>query len=40
MLDACLAAGTEATINEIGIAGFDVLTALSTNEDSKLLHVL
>src|SRR5699024_6570180 len=35
MLDACLAGGTEATINEIGIAGFDVLTALSTNEDPK-----
>jgi 3-oxoacyl-(acyl-carrier-protein) synthase len=34
-LDACLAGGTEATINEIGIAGFDVLTALSTNEDPK-----
>ena len=35
MLDACFAGGTEATINEIGIAGFDVLTALSTNEDPK-----
>lgn len=34
-LDACFAGGTEATINEIGIAGFDVLTALSTNEDPK-----
>lgn len=35
MLDACFAGGAEATINEIGIAGFDVLTALSTNEDPK-----
>jgi len=34
-LDACFAGGAEATINEIGIAGFDVLTALSTNEDPK-----
>ena len=34
-LDACFAGGTEATINEIGIAGFDVLTALSRNEDPK-----
>lgn len=34
-LDACFAGGTEATINEIGIAGFDVLTALSTNDDPK-----
>lgn len=32
-LDACFAGGAEATINEIGIAGFDVLTALSRNED-------
>lgn len=34
-LDACLAGGTEATINEIGITGFDVLTALSTNKNPK-----
>jgi len=34
-LDACFAGGAEATINEIGIAGFNVLTALSTNEDPK-----
>lgn len=34
-LDACFAGGTEATINEIGIAGFDVLTALSRSEDPK-----
>lgn len=34
-LDACFAGGAEATINEIGIAGFDVLTALSPNEDPK-----
>lgn len=34
-LDACFAGGTEATINEIGIAGFDVLTALSTSDDPK-----
>lgn len=34
-LDACLAGGAEATINEIGIAGFEVLTALSTNADPK-----
>ena len=32
-LDACFAGGAEATINEIGIAGFEVLTALSTNDD-------
>ncbi|HZK47052.1 MAG TPA: beta-ketoacyl-ACP synthase II [Atopostipes sp.] len=32
-LDACFAGGAEATINEIGIAGFDVLTALSPNDD-------
>lgn len=32
-LDACFAGGAEATINEIGIAGFDVLTALSPNPD-------
>lgn len=32
-LDACLAGGAESTINEIGIAGFAALTALSTNED-------
>ncbi len=34
-LDACFAGGAEATINEIGIAGFDVLTALSQNDDPK-----
>ena len=34
-LDACIAGGAEATINEIGIAGFEVLTALSTNADPK-----
>lgn len=34
-LEACFAGGAEATINEIGIAGFDVLTALSRNEDPK-----
>lgn len=34
-LDACFAGGAEATINEIGIAGFDVLTALSRNSDPK-----
>ncbi len=34
-LDACFAGGTEATINEIGISGFDVLTALSTSDDPK-----
>lgn len=35
MLDACLAGGAESTINEIGIAGFAALTALSTNPDPK-----
>ncbi len=34
-LDACFAGGAEATINEIGIAGFDALTALSRNDDPK-----
>lgn len=34
-LDACIAGGAESTINEIGIAGFAALTALSTNTDSK-----
>ncbi|MCW6660447.1 beta-ketoacyl-ACP synthase II [Aerococcaceae bacterium NML191292] len=34
LLDACLAGGCEATINEIGIGGFAALTALSTNEDA------
>lgn len=33
LLDACIAGGAESTINEIGIAGFAALTALSTNED-------
>lgn len=32
-IDAALAGGAEGTINEIGIAGFAALTALSTNED-------
>ena len=32
-LDACLAGGTEGTINEIGMGGFQALTALSTNPD-------
>lgn len=32
-LDACIAGGAEASICEIGIAGFTNLTALSTNED-------
>lgn len=35
MLDAAFAGGAESTINEIGIAGFQALTALSTNEDPK-----
>lgn len=34
-LDACIAGGCEATINEIGIGGFAALTALSTNSDPK-----
>lgn len=34
LLDACLAGGCEATINEIGIGGFAALTALSTNENA------
>lgn len=34
LLDACLAGGCEATINEIGIGGFAALTALSTNPDA------
>ena len=33
LLDAAFAGGAEGTINEIGIAGFAALTALSTNED-------
>ena len=33
MLDACIAGGSEGTINEIGIGGFAALTALSTNDD-------
>ncbi len=32
-LDACIAGGAEASLCEIGIAGFTNLTALSTNED-------
>ncbi|MDO4432352.1 MAG: beta-ketoacyl-ACP synthase II [Aerococcaceae bacterium] len=35
MLDACIAGGSEATLNEIGIGGFAALTALSTNTDPK-----
>lgn len=35
LLDAAFAGGAEGTINEIGIAGFAALTALSTNEDPK-----
>lgn len=34
-LEACFAGGAEATINEIGIAGFDILTALSRNSDPQ-----
>lgn len=34
-LDACIAGGAEASISEIGVAGFTNLTALSTNEDPK-----
>jgi len=34
-LTACLAGGCEATINEIGIAGFAALTALSTQTDPE-----
>lgn len=33
LLDAAFAGGAEGTLNEIGIAGFAALTALSTNED-------
>lgn len=33
--DVVLAGGAEATINEIGIGGFNALTALSTTEDPK-----
>jgi len=35
VLDACIAGGCESTMNEIGMGGFDALTALSTNEDPK-----
>ena len=35
LLDAAFAGGAEGTINEIVIAGFAALTALSTNEDPK-----
>lgn len=35
LLDACFAGGCESTMNEIGMGGFDALTALSTNEDPK-----
>ena len=35
LLDAAFAGGAEGTINEIGIAGFAALTALSTNEEPK-----
>lgn len=34
-LDACITGGAEASISEIGVAGFTNLTALSTNEDPK-----
>ena len=34
-LDACIAGGAEASISEIGVAGFTNLTALSTTEDPK-----
>lgn len=34
-LDACITGGAEASISEIGVAGFTTLTALSTNEDPK-----
>lgn len=34
-LDACLAGGTEGSLNEISVGGFAALTALSTNEDPK-----
>lgn len=32
-MDACLAGGTESTITPLGVAGFNALTALSTNND-------
>ncbi|MBG9981345.1 beta-ketoacyl-ACP synthase II [Facklamia sp. DSM 111018] len=35
LLDACIAGGTEGTINEIGLGGFAALTALSTNSDPE-----
>lgn len=34
-LDACITGGAEASISEIGVAGFTSLTALSQNEDPK-----
>lgn len=34
-LDACITGGAEASISEIGVAGFTTLTALSTNGDPK-----
>lgn len=34
-LDACITGGAEASISEIGVAGFTNLTALSENEDPK-----
>ena len=34
-LDACITGGAEASISEIGVAGFTNLTALSTNENPK-----
>jgi len=34
-LDACISGGTEASITEIGIAGFSNMKALSTNENPK-----
>lgn len=36
LLDACIAGGSEGTINEIGIGGFAALTALSTESNPDL----
>lgn len=36
LLDACFAGGCEGTINEIGLGGFNALTALSTQADPKI----
>lgn len=35
-LDACFAGGSEGTINEIGLGGFNALTALSTEENPEI----